>query len=420
MPPIRLVVVDPGHFHAALVQQRRDPDVSPEVQVYAPLGLELLDYLGRIARGNAAAEAPTDWRLNIHAGDDFLDRFRAEATPGAVAIFSGRNRGKIDRGRMALDAGMHVLADKPAIIRRDDLSALEAAVATARERGLVFCDLMTGRCDPLAAILRALAQDPDVFGEPQQVALDSVHHIMKLVSGRPNLRPAWYFDIEEQGEGLADIGTHLVDRVHETLFPGIALDWRRDIEVDSAERWPTMLSLEQFRAVTGGSGWPDFLSPCLKAGALEYFCNMRAHYRVRDAPVSLEVRWEWQEPPGGGDTHTAIYTGSRAQLELRQTAAEGYRPELYVVPRADIAAAVERRIAALQAVYPGLGLEQQDRRWRLAVPSAMRLGNDPRFARFARRFYDFVKDPGTLPVWEGPNLLAKYAVCTEAVALARG
>lgn len=283
MPATRLVVVDPGHFHAALVQQRRYPNVSPEAHVYAPLGPELTDYLGRIARYNAAAGA--DWRLRIHAGPDFLERFREEPA-GAVAIFSGRNRGKIERIRMALDAGMHVLADKPVIIRRDDLPALAAAVDIAAAQGLVFCDLMTGRCDPIGAILQGLARDPDVFGEPQDVVVESVHHIMKEVSGRPNLRPAWYFDIEEQGEGIADIGTHLVDRVHETLFPGVALDWRSDIAVEAASRWPTMLSLDRFRAVTGESQWPEFLAPYLKGGDFEYFCNMRAQYRVRGVGVS--------------------------------------------------------------------------------------------------------------------------------------
>jgi predicted dehydrogenase len=418
MPGIRLVIVDPGHFHAALVQQRRYPDVSPQAHVYAPLGPDLIDYLGRISRYNHGTDAPTDWRLQIHAGPDFLDGFADEAA-GAVAIFSGRNRGKIERIRLALDAGMHVLADKPVIIRRDDLPKLEAAVATAAERGLIFCDLMTGRCDPLGTVLQGLAQDPDVFGDAREVTVESVHHLMKEVSGRPNLRPAWYFDIEEQGEGIADIGTHVVDRVHGTLFPGVALDWRRDVAVEAAIRWPTMVSLAQFRTVTGEADWPAFLEPSLKGGEFEYFCNMRARYRVRGIAVSLEVRWDWQAPPGGDDSHSAVYTGSRARLELRQGAAERYRPELYVLPDDDIAAALDHRIRALQSSCPGLALEPQDHGWRVAIPAALRLGHDLRFARFARRFLDYVENPRSLPPWDGPNLLAKYFVCTEAVALAR-
>ena len=37
-----LVVVDPGHFHATLVQQQMYPELSPVVRVYAPLGPDLM------------------------------------------------------------------------------------------------------------------------------------------------------------------------------------------------------------------------------------------------------------------------------------------------------------------------------------------------------------------------------------------
>ena len=59
MPDIGLIIVDPGHFHVALVQQEMYPNVSPRVHVYAPLGPDLLDYLTRIARFNNRSERPT-------------------------------------------------------------------------------------------------------------------------------------------------------------------------------------------------------------------------------------------------------------------------------------------------------------------------------------------------------------------------
>src|SRR5437868_8611507 len=116
MPDTSLVVIDPGHFHATLVQQQMYPGVSPLARVHAPLGPDLIDYLSRIGRYNLRPQAPTDWRLDVHAGPDFLDRMRDEA-PGGIAVFSGRNRRKIERIVIALEAGLHVLADKPAIIQ---------------------------------------------------------------------------------------------------------------------------------------------------------------------------------------------------------------------------------------------------------------------------------------------------------------
>src|SRR6266545_5196795 len=71
MPDTRLVIVDPGHFHAALVQKEMYPKLSAEVHVYAPLGADLIDYLGRIARFNVRSDQPTHWRLAVHAAPDF-------------------------------------------------------------------------------------------------------------------------------------------------------------------------------------------------------------------------------------------------------------------------------------------------------------------------------------------------------------
>jgi hypothetical protein len=95
MSDIRLIVADPGHFHAALVQKEMDPNLSAEVHVYAPVGPDLADYLARIARFNTRSERPTRWQLEIHAAPDFFERMCAER-PGAAAIFSGRNHGKIN------------------------------------------------------------------------------------------------------------------------------------------------------------------------------------------------------------------------------------------------------------------------------------------------------------------------------------
>src|SRR5258708_19676889 len=86
----RLILIDPGHFHAALVQKEMYEGLSPKAHVYAPLGPELIDYLGRIARFNAQAEMPTAWQLRVEAAPDFLARL-AQEPPGGVAVIAGRN-----------------------------------------------------------------------------------------------------------------------------------------------------------------------------------------------------------------------------------------------------------------------------------------------------------------------------------------
>jgi hypothetical protein len=171
-------------------------------------------------------------------------------------------------------------------------------------------------------------------------------------------------------------------------------------------------------AGTGETGWPDYLEPWVKEDALEYFCNTRLQYAIRGIHIALETRWDW-EAQAGDDTHNASYRGSRAQLELRQGPAERYRPELYVVPIADIATALERRIVALQTAYPGVGLVKLRGEWRVTIPEALRIGHEEHFAQMTRRFLDDVEHQRSPPPWKKPNSLAKYYVCTEGVALSQ-
>jgi hypothetical protein len=248
--------------------------------------------------------------------------------------------------------------------------------------------------------------------------LSGLHYLRKLVAGLPNPRPAWYFDVTEQGEGLADTGVHLVDRVHETLFPEQPLEWRRDIDILAASRWPTLVSLAQFRELTGESCWPDDLAPCVRGDLLEYLCNGRVDYRVRGIHVRLEVRWDWQAERGD-DTHQALYRGTRGRIAVRQGPAERFRPELYVVPDDDIGAALQRRVAALQPSYPGIAVAAQGSEWRIAIPDALRIGHDAAFAAFTRHFLDQVADPASLSARERSNMLAKYRVTTGAVEVSR-
>lgn len=407
MPGIGLTIVDPGHFHAALVMKEMHPQVSPVAHVYAPLGPDLADFLTRIARFDAG------WRLEVHTGPDFLERMARERS-GTVAIFSGRNRGKIQRIEAAVDAGLHVLADKPMIVRRADLPVLERVLAKAERQGLIVMDLMTGRQDPVTSVLRALHADPEVFGEQLTgtrvqpgVAMTSVHHLLKLVAGAPNLRPAWYFDVVEQGEALADIGTHLVDRIHGTLFPEQPLDLG-DIRIDDVQRWPTPLSLAQFRQVTGETAWPHTLA--VRGDTLDYLCNVSLAYAVRGVHVALDMRWNWE----GNDSHSAIYRGSRATLELRPDGA--HRTELHVASTADIGRALQHRIAALQPTWPGIAVDQRPGEWRVVVPDTLRLGHDGNFIAFARAFLGHVEHRRPLPSWERANLLTKSFVCTAATA----
>ena len=179
-------------------------------------------------------------------------------------VISGRNRGKVDRILASVRSGLNVLADKPWILRSADLPSVDAALSEADTRRLAAYDIMTERFEITNVLQRELVSDPSVFGQPVDgtpaepaVYMESVHHLMKVVSGAPNIRPAWFFDTAEQGEGLNDIGTHLVDLVQWTLLPEQSIDYSRDVRVLAAQRWPTTISEADFRRVTGLAAFPD-------------------------------------------------------------------------------------------------------------------------------------------------------------------
>jgi len=424
----KLVTLDPGHFHAALIQKEMSPEVSPRVAAYAPLGREIIDHMSRIARFNSRAQNPTSWELDVHCSADFLERMLKDR-PGDVVVLSGRNRGKINYIKACLENGLHVLADKPWILTTLEFPKLQEVLETAERNGLIAYDVMTERHEVTSILQRELVNNEGIFGallkgtqDEPAVVMESVHHLLKTVAGEPLLRPAWFFDIDQQGEGLSDVGTHLVDLVQWTLLPEQAVDFRKDIEVIDALRWPTRLTLEEFQRVTGENTFPGYLKT--GPGGLDYFCNNTVHYRLRGVHVKVTALWNYQAAPGAGDTHLAMYRGTRSRVEVRQGKQENYRPELYVAPnRTDekpaVYAALRQKIGKLVQRFPGLGIEDRGPSMRILIPDEHRIGHEAHFAQVARQFFAYLNRPDSLPAWENPNMLAKYYVTTKGIELCK-
>ncbi len=418
----RLITLDPAHFHAALIQKEMGKGISPRVAVFAPLGPDLLSHLNLIEQFNLRATNPTHWELDVHCTPRSLEEMLA-ARPGNVVVLAGHNQSKINKIKASLEAGLNVLADKPWIIRAEDLPQLEAALALAEQKGLVACDIMTERREITTILQRELVTDPDVCGPlvalghvNPGVEMESTHHIFKAVNGAPNPRPPFFFDIRDQGEGLTDVGTHLVDLVQWTLFPNQALDYRQDIHVQGGKRWPTPISLNQFKQITGEQGFSPELAAYVHGDVFDYVCNSQLDYQLRGVQVRLRVLWNW-ESPAGVDFHHAIYRGTRASVEVRQTIKENYRPEVFVAPngaehRAAIAAAVSARLERLQNVFPGISSESMRDEVHITIPDRYRVGHEAHFAQVVAEFLKYLQAPQSMPAWERSNMLAKYFTTT--------
>lgn len=425
---VRFMTIDPGHFHASLVHKEMYPEVSKKIYVYAPLGPDVVEHLNRMIRFNTRAERPTAWEIDVLTGGDFFQRMLKER-PGNVAVFSGRNRGKIDYIKSSVENGLNVLSDKPWVIRAEDLPKLESALNTADAKKLIAYDIMTERYEITSILQKEMVNDAAVFGklemgsvEDPAVYMKSVHYIMKMVAGAPNLRPPWFFDITQQGEALTDVGTHLVDLVPWTLFPEQPLDYRKDIRMLAASRWPTVISRDDFRKVTNVPEFPAYLREWVRDGKLNYYCNTQVVYALRGAHVKLDILWDYQADHG--DTHYAFYRGSKARVVVIQDKEQKYRPETYVVPnspalKSEVLAAVKARVQALQKAWPGVAVEDMgDKIW-VTTPDKYRVGHEFHFAEVTNHFLQYLKNPKALPAWEKPNMLAKYFVTTKGVELSQ-
>ena len=90
--------------------------------------------------------------------------------------------------------------------------------------------------------------------------LESVHYLKKSVAGRPLVRPWWWFDPAISGEAMADVGTHLADLALWLIAPRPTGRLPTDIQLLDADRWPLVLSEEQFRELTALPEYPPELA----------------------------------------------------------------------------------------------------------------------------------------------------------------
>lgn len=427
---VKLITLDPGHFHAALVQKNSYPQVFEEVYVYAPTGDDVQEHLKKIDAYNTRTDSPTKWNEVVYTGPDFMEKMIAEKK-GNVMVTAGNNGKKTEYIKQALSAGIHVLADKPMAINSANFELLKECFDIARQNNVLLYDIMTERHEITTILQRELSLLPAVYGEqlpgtPEDPAIvkESVHHFFKLVSGNPLKRPAWFFDVEQQGEGVVDVTTHLVDLVQWEAFPGQIIDYQKEIELLDANRWATKMSPVQFKEVTGFDTYPDYLNKDVAGDTLNVYANGDITYKIKGICAKVSVIWNYTFPEGGGDMHYSVMKGSKADLIIRQGQEQGYKPELFIeaVAGTDLAAyekELEGAFSNVSAKFPDIALSKvQDNIWQITIADKYRVGHEAHFGQVTEDYLQYLKD-GALPAWEEPNMIAKYYVTTLALDMAK-
>lgn len=418
---VKLMTLDPGHFHAALIQKISYDDIDGTVDVYAPDGPEVRDFLNKIEGYNSRGEKPTNWTVRTHLSEDYLDKMINEK-PGNVMVVSGKNSKKIDYIWAAVNAGLNVYADKPLVTNQEDFKKLEKVFALAKEKNLLVYDIMTERFEVTTRIQKALSLKSDLFGtlldgSPSAPAISkvSVHHLSKIVSGKPLVRPAWFLDTDQQGEGIVDVTTHLVDLVQWEAFPDQIID-SSEVKIVSAKRWTTSLSLQQFKKITGLDEYPEYLQKDVKSDTLSIYCNGEINYTLKGKHAKVSVIWDYEAPEGSGDTHHSSMRGSKSDLIIIQGVTENYKPTLYVVAKEmeGFESKLNQAIKSLQEEFPGINTEKvSDNQWKIKIPAALKIGHEAHFGQVTDNFLKYYKE-GKLPQWEVPNMITKYHTTTRA------
>jgi predicted dehydrogenase len=423
----KLVILEPGHFHAALVQKTMYPQINADVHVYTSHGAELNAHLALIDGYNKRSIGPTHWNEIVYTGSNYFDKMLAEKA-GNLLVLAGNNKNKTDYILQAVKAGLNVLADKPMAIDQKGFDKLKEAFADAEKKKVLVYDIMTERYDITNIIQRELMEMPEIFGQLQKgsandpaVIKESTHHFFKLVSGKPLIRPAWYFDVEQEGDGIVDVTTHLVDLVKWTCFPEKVIDYKKDIAVSSAKRWPTTLSFAQFAKVTQLDQYPDYLKKDVKDNTLQVYANGEMNYTLKGVAVKITAIWNFEAPAGGGDTYYSLVKGSNCDLVIRQGAAENYSTVLYVEPKGDhtkYKTLLEEAITNLSVKYPGLSLADTEKGWKVAIPEHYYIGHEAQFAEVTKQYLQYLQK-GKMPDWEVSDMISKYYTTIGALEKAK-
>jgi len=138
--PYQLMTVDPGHFHAGLIQKTHLKDLDSIAFVFAPEGPDVQDHLNRIESYNTRSDNPTHWVEEVYIGADFFEKM-LEDRPGNIMLVAGSNARKTQFIKKAVEVGINVLADKPMAINSQDFELLKEAFELAEQNKVFLYDM---------------------------------------------------------------------------------------------------------------------------------------------------------------------------------------------------------------------------------------------------------------------------------------
>lgn len=421
---VRFIVVEPQHFHAALVQKYKNSEVDSQVYVYADTITKAASYVDFIEQYNNRVENPTNWEISSYYGADFKEKAFKE-NDGNVVVLAGDNKNKIEFIVEAIEHNKDVFADKPLVINTGGYDKLSHLLDRVDHDHSFVYDIMTERYDVKNQILKALINNIAFSGgmmvtsDKPAISINSLHHFLKEVSGSPLIRPAMFYNTLQQGEGLVDVTTHYIDLVQWILSSEQVIDIEKDVRFIEAQRWKTDVSLTDFKRSTKLDNYPAYLESSVNLNhTLNVFSNGRLLYNFKGIPVSIAVNWEVESKDGKGDQFNALFETNNFKISIKADR-EG-KSALFLKPNLEVVDFDDNLAKALAEIgdLPNLRFTKQGEEYRIIIPDELYLSHEEHFGKVLQQFLEYRKNRA-LPDWEKSFMLAKYYLSTRALKEAK-
>ena len=403
-----LHLVEPTHFHAALLLQKLDRRIAGPIFVHARADWNDVPFLGWIHSLEARNWDIAQLKV-VRSLDPIQEILKCGGRP--LAVLAGQNPCKADRVLRLLLANVPVLCDKPLWVNNATGKGLANFIQSTNQ--LIFLDdCMTERFEPVFELQKLLLSEglPGFElrpGQPERVRfyLCNTHHLSKNVAGVPVRRDNSFFQTDSYGDPFSDVGIHLVDHYLRLLT---ALG----VSTSSIDQNPGRV--ESF----WNSIDPQTLAISSESGAIPF--PMKQVWHGGKGPNRSRITTEWlpaspQVPP---ECQSAVVHGANGSLVASMDpSTHAMFLDLAGLPRGERVdwLKVLRKITnKLPEPWPHTLIEETRFGARMTPPQSTTMDHAARFPLVFNLFLNRIQKSRPLNAFERHNLLLKYAISAGA------
>jgi len=403
-----LHLVEPSHFHAALLLQRLDSRIAGPILVQAGTTWNEVPFLRCL---HSLETCNWDFgRLKfVRSQDPVAEILRDHGRP--LALLACENSLKADRTLRLLVNNVPVLCDKPLWINATTGKGLSDFLRITNQ-DIFLDDCMTERFEPVFELQKLLLTEKlpgfEIRSGPQarvRFHLGNTHNFAKTVAGVPVGRERSFFQIETNGDPFSDVGVHLVDHYLRLMTAlGISTTFldRNPGKVESD--WETI----------------DFQSLSLSSGTNAILFPIKQIWQGGNGPSMSKIDTEWI-PAGNQATPENQYAivhgecGSlAATFDIPTNSMVLDLVGLPVGERFNWIRILRENIAKFPEPWPHTQIEETRFGVRMKPPQSTGLAHSDRFSKVFEQFLNRIQQNRPLSLFERQKLLLKYAITANS------